>query len=285
MKGLYWSLIMTVVIGAASLLFFSCATTVPKGATLQTTGLIPPITTLAHAKYLARTLAATTPQPGDLLLSGTCGGDIRYKSYSKTGGDISAAITFNNYCGKDSSSNDQVIVAGDLAFGSFSTTKKITANAPLLTITTKDSGGVTLTTTSLGFADIALSLAVTSGAANITIGELRASTTRGTTTRSVKLTNTAVSMASVPGGGSSVSGSGRLYRAESGYTDFKTAAGNPIVFNSLSKVQSGVIELAGANNSSAVLTIVPGSPVIMTVVVNGQPLGTQLSCQDVSPTL
>lgn len=248
---------------------------------------------------LARTVQAAPA--GTTQLSGDCPtapGTLTFTNFSgqgASGGTVSGTISFHDYCSVDQTTSNKTTINGDVPFaiskvtsGGTVSISRVTANAPLLTIVKKSPAGQSLESTSLGIAGFSYTPGNPATSTNPTViafTELSVQSTAGAQSRSLMLRDVSVQQAPTTGGGSTISASGRLYRGESGYTDFSTPT--PLSFNSSNApATGGQVVFTGANNTNATLTVTSAAPVAMSVSVNGTPLSSQLSCSSVTlPTL
>lgn len=225
-----------------------------------------------RAALVANAVSAAKQSTGD------CGGTLTYPELSGSSGTQSGTFKFDNYC--TTSSSNRMTINGELSFEASGGSGGLTglkANAPGLTVTVADSGGTTLETASLGFAGFEYSAAGTTS--TIKLSTLVATATKGGVTKGIKIENLSFTTVDTASGGNQVTGSVRFYLSDSGYTDISIDSTNPVVLDSSDQpVAGGKVHIAGANNTSATLTLTGSSPATFSTEVNGAPSTATLTC-------
>ena len=230
--------------------------------------------------------ALGSTKPADVL--GDCGGRRGYTSYSHSAGVTTGTLTFDSYCTTDSSTGQRQVVNGDISFVNTGTpsasgpiTSKVEANSPGgVTMRTQDSTGRVLSSQSIGFTNFLYTVGVPGGSPTaaapdvMRVDELRFTNTSGQTYRETNFVQTSWETA---GGGEQMTLSGRGYRSSGDYFDVSTTT--PVTSDASGRTTAGEIRIAGANNSTAVMKMVPGTRMQATMTVNGTPVTAVPACQ------
>ena len=231
-------------------------------------------------------LALSTTPPADEL--GDCGGRYGYRSYSHVNGVTTATLSFENYCTLDSSSGERQLIDGSIAFVNTATP---TANGPIttqlvadaskpLTVTLQTAGGAPISSETLSFTGFKTIVGVPGGpptAASPNLMSMTDMTVKNNQTgKTYRESNYLLKQYETPAGNTEMTFSGRGYRSNGTY--FEIATTQPMVQNSDGDYVSGVIAFTGANGSTAVATVVPGSTMQATLTVNGTPVTSVPAC-------
>lgn len=225
-------------------------------------------------------------KPADVL--GDCGGRRGYTAYSHVNGVTTGTLTFDNYCSTDSSTGERQVVSGSIAFVNTGTpsasgpiTSRVEANSPGgLTLRTQDATGKVLSTQSMSFTNFLYAVGVPGGTPTSTkpdvlsADEFRYTTAAG---QAYRETNYALRQWNTADGGEQMTISGRGYRSDGSYFDVSTPT--PVTSDASGRTTAGQIVIAGAGDSKAVMTMVPGSTTQATMTVNGSPVTSVPVCK------
>lgn len=248
---------------------------------LAATGWLDRALQMRHDAALARAIAEPqllgSTKPADKL--GGCGGRITYPSYNHSNGTTTGTYAFESYCTLDSSTGEKTTLNGSISFTDSGTpsasgpiTNKVQASSSAgVTMVTRSSTGAQLSSQKLTFEDYVYTPGVPGGtptsskpdtytAASLTMSD-------AVTGKSYRQTDYRMSTFTTSSGGEQMTVSGRGYRSSGEYYDFSTTS--PVTTNSSGSYTGGQITFKGANNSTAVLTVVPGSTLQGTMTVNG----------------
>ncbi|MBA3059078.1 MAG: hypothetical protein KJ614_04720 [Gammaproteobacteria bacterium] len=236
-----------------------------------------------------RILALGSVPPADLL--GGCGGRLTYpaSAYSHLNGVTTATLAFENYCTVNTDNNTRLVLNGNLAFVDNGTPSAsgpirnwISADSPAgVTIATQDASGVAIDSMLLSFSNFRYTVGVpgddptAASPDRFTLGEL--ATTTQSTGKTYRATGFSAEMFATPSGGEQFTVSGRAYRSNGEYFDVTTST--PLVLDVDGNPTAGAITFKGANDSTAVATVVPGTVMQVTMTVNGTPLAGMPACQ------
>jgi hypothetical protein len=229
----------------------------------------------------------TSTKPADQL--GDCGGRITYPTYSHSSGTTTGTYQFDNYCTKDSDTGERTTLNGRISFTNVGTpsssgpiTNRVEASSSDgVTQVTRSSAGVQTSSQKTSFTDFVYAVGVPGGSPTsskpdqLTIKDF--SLVDQTNSKSYRQTNYSMTYFNTSSGGEQISISGRGYRSNGDYFDVSTTT--PIVTNSSGSYTGGQLSFKGANNSTAVLTVVPGSTLQGTMTVNGQPVTSVPVCK------
>lgn len=193
-----------------------------------------------------RILALGSMPPTDLL--GGCGGRLTYpaSAFSHLNGVTTATLAFENHCTVNTDTNTRLVLNGSLAFVDNGTPSAsgpirnwISAESPAgVTIATQDVNGVVIDAMLVRFSNFRYTVGVPGGTPTaaspdrFTLGEL------GTTTQST----------------------GKSYRA-TGFSGeyFDMTTSTPLVLDVDGNPTGGAIKFSGANESTAIATLMPGA--------------------------
>lgn len=229
----------------------------------------------------------TSTKPADQF--GECGGRITYPTYSHSSGTTTGTYAYENYCSIDSSTGERITNNGVITFKDTGTpsasgpiTSKIEASsASGITSVTKNSSGTTLSSHKVSFENLVYTPGVPGGSPTsskpdqVTLDEVSSTNQlTGKTYRQTDLKSTSFDTSS---GGQQATLTGRSYRSNGEYFDISTSS--PLTMNSAGDYTGGQFTFTGANNTKAVLTLVPGSTLQGTMTVNGQPLTSVPVCK------
>jgi hypothetical protein len=220
---------------------------------------------------------------------GDCGGRITYPVYSHSNGVTTGTFQFDNYCTTDTDTGEKQTSNGRIDFVNTGTpsnsgpiTTKVTASSPAgVTFVVRSAAGAQLSSQKVTFSDYLYNVGVPGGtptASNpnrLSLGD--ATLTDQLTGKSYRQSNYSVTAYQSTAGGDNVTISGRSYRSNGEYFSMNTTT--PLVTNSSGDFVSGTMTFTGANASTAVLTMVPGSTLQATMTVNGQPVTAVPVCR------
>lgn len=234
----------------------------------------------------ARIMALTSTPPADQL--GNCGGRWGYRNYSHVNGVTTATLAFENYCDLDTDTGDKQTVNGDIGFvntatpsasGPITTRLEASTSSPLA-IVTRNAAGATVNAQTTSFTNFKMMVGVPGGtptAAKPNVMSLDEIAVKNDLTgKSYRETGFSITQYQNTAGKSEWVVSGRGYRSAGTYFDITTT--EPMVANADGGFQSGKLTFAGANSSTAVATVVPGSKPQMKMTVNGVPLTSVPAC-------
>lgn len=234
----------------------------------------------------ARILALTSTPPADQL--GSCGGRWGYRNYNHVNGVTTATLAFENYCDVDSVTGDKETVNGGISFvntatpapsGPVTTRLEASTSSPLA-IVTKNSSGTTLSAQTTSFTNFKMVVGVPGGTPTaakpnvMSLDELAVK--NDTTTKSYRETGVSMTQYENTAGNTEWTITGRGFRSAGTYFDIATT--QPVVQSPAGGFLSGKLTFSGANNSTAVATVVPGSKPQMKLTVNGVPLTSVPAC-------
>ena len=229
----------------------------------------------------------TSTKPADQF--GDCGGRITYPTYSHTSGTTTGTYAFENYCSIDSDTGERTTSNGSITFKDTGTpsasgpiTSKVEASSQSgVTTVTRSSSGAQLSSHKISFTNMVYTPGVPGGSPTaskpdqISFDEVtNFDAVTGKTYRQTNLKSTSYDTSA---GGQQASVSGRGYRSNGEYFDITTTT--PMALNSAGDYTGGQFTFKGANNSVAVLTLVPGSTLQGTMTVNGTPLTSVPLCK------
>jgi hypothetical protein len=233
-------------------------------------------------------LALTSTPPADEL--GDCGGRMGYRDYSHANGVTTAKLAFENYCESDSSTGERQVINGTIAFVNTATP---TASGPIttqlvadtttpLSIVEQTSAGAQVSSQTLSFTGFKMVVGVPGGtptSAKPNVMSLTDLTAKNNTTgKTYRQSNYQLTQYETPAGNTEMTFSGRGYRSDGSYFDIVST--KPIVMDADGDVVSGIMTFTGANNTSAVATMVPGSTMQATLTVNGAPVTSVPDCKN-----
>lgn len=237
----------------------------------------------------ARIMALTSTPPADQL--GSCGGRWGYRNYSHVNGVTTATLAFENYCELDTDTGEKQTVSGGIGFVNTATpsengpiTTRLDASttpASPLVIVTKNAAGATVNAETTSFTNFKMVVGVPGGTPTaakpnvMSIDEIAVK--NDTTGKSYRETGFSITQYQNPAGNAEWVVTGRGYRSAGTYFDITTT--QPMVDNPNGGFQSGKLTFTGANNSTAVATVVPGSTPQMKMTVNGAPLTSVPACK------
>jgi hypothetical protein len=234
----------------------------------------------------ARILALTSTPPADQL--GSCGGRFGYRNYTHVNGVTTATLAFENYCDLDSDTGDKQTVNGGFSFvntatptdsGPITTRLEASTSTPV-SIVTKNAVGATVSAQTLSLSNFKMVVGVPGGsptAAKPNVMSLDEVLVKNDVTgKSYRETGFSVTQYENAAGNAEWMVTGRGYR--SGGTYFDIATTQPMVEGPNGGFLSGRIAFTGANNSTAVATVVPGTTPQMKMTVNGVPLTSVPAC-------
>lgn len=210
---------------------------------------------------------------------GDCGGRMTYPTYSHSNGVTTGTFQFDNYCSTDSDTGEKETLNGIVSFVNTGTpsasgpiTQKIEASSQGgVTAQVKTAAGATVSNQRYSFTNYLYQAGVPGGSptsANPNRLSVQDATLADLVSgKSYRQANYSVTDYINTSGGDVVSVSGRSYRSNGDYFDMATTT--PITTASNGNTVGGQLTFTGANNSVAVLTLVPGSTLQGTMTVNG----------------
>ncbi len=234
-----------------------------------------------------RTSSFSSNDPADNL--GECGGRATYSSYDHNSGTTTATYEYQNYCFIDSETGNETTLNGSLAFKETGTPgdygpiiSKLEADSPGgVTETTRSSGGQVLSSRMIGFEDYEQTMGVPGGAPTSSnpdrIKATEFSFDNQTSGKGYRYTKFSSSNSNTASGGEQTTVSGRGFRSNGEYYDFSTTS--PITSDFYGDYTGGTITFTGADNSTAVLSVVPGSVPQGTLTLNGEPVAGVPVCR------
>jgi hypothetical protein len=229
----------------------------------------------------------TSTKPADQF--GDCGGRITYPTYSHSNGTTTGTYAFENYCSIDNATGERTTSNGSITFKDSGTpsasgpiTNKVEASSQSgITTTTKSSTGTTLESHKITFENLVFVPGVPGGTPTsskpdqVTVDQIsNANLISGKTYRQTNLKTSSYETSS---GGQSATLTGRGYRSNGEYFDITTSTA--VTTSSSGAYTGGQLTFKGANNSTAVVTVVPGSTLQGTMTVNGQPVTSVPICK------
>jgi len=226
-------------------------------------------------------------QPPDEF--GDCGGRITYAGYSHTSGVTSGTLVYENYCSINDDSGDRSTANGRITFVNTGTpsasgpiTSKIEADSPDgITLVTRTAAGAQLGSQHVRFTDYLYRAGVPGGtptASNperLTMAEARI--TNLETGKVYRQTGYSMTAFETAGGGDQLTVSGRGYRSSGDW--FQVATTTPLSSDADGDILGGAFTFTGAANSTATVTMVPGSALQATMRVNGAPVTGVPACR------
>ena len=234
-----------------------------------------------------RAMSFSSNQPVDKL--GDCGGRATYLSYNHSSGTTTATYAYQDYCNQDSETGNRTTLNGNIAFKEIGTPgdygpiiSKIEAGSPAgVAETTRTAGGQVLSSRLIKFEEYEHTLGVpggdpTSSQPDKTKVKEFAFTNQssGKTYRQTEFSMTNFITSS---GGEQMTVSSRGYRSNGDFFNISTTT--PITSDSDGDFTGGKITFSGANNSTAVFSVVPGSTPQGTLTLNGQPVTNVPVCR------
>jgi hypothetical protein len=234
----------------------------------------------------ARILALSSTPPADQL--GNCGGRWGYRNYNHVSGVTTATLAFENYCDLDSTTGNKQFVNGGIGFvntatptesGPITTRLEASTTTPLAMVT-KSAAGATISAETTSFTNFKMLVGVPGGtptAAKPNVMSMDEIAVKNDTTgKSYRETGFLVTQYENTAGNAEWVVTGRGYRSAGTYFDITTT--QPMVENPNGGFLSGELTFTGANNSTAVATVVPGSTPQMKMTVNGAPVTSVPAC-------
>lgn len=233
-----------------------------------------------------RALALTGTPPADQL--GSCGGRLGYRNYSHVNGTTTATLAFENYCQSGAKTGETQTTNGSIAFVNTATpsasgpiTTQLDANSNgAVTTVLKSAAGATVSADALTFTGFKMVVGVPGGtptAASPDVMSMTDMTLRNDVTgKTYRQTGYRVSGYEDAAGNASWTLTGRGYRSDGSYFDIATP--QPVVQNADGDTVGGQMSFTGANGSTAVATVVPGSTLQVKLTVNGTPLTSVPAC-------
>lgn len=245
---------------------------------------------LRRAGQLRTTLSVNglgSTQPPDEF--GDCGGRITYANYSHASGVTSGTLVYENYCSINDDSGDRNTANGRITFVNTGTpsasgpiTTMIEADSPDgITLVTRNASGSQLGSQNVRFTDYLYRVGVPGGtptAANperLTMAEARI--TNLETGKVYRQTGYSMTAFETAGGGDQVTVSGRGYRSSGDW--FQMTTTTPLSSDADGDILGGAFTFTGAANSTATVTMVPGSALQATMRVNGVPVTGLPACR------
>ncbi len=242
--------------------------------------------TVVSQQGRAHILALTSTPPADQL--GNCGGRWGYRDYTHVAGVTTAKLSFESYCELDSATGDKQTVNGGISFvntatstpsGPITTRLDASTSTPLV-IVTKNAAGATVNAETLSFTNFKMTVGVPGGTptvANPNVMSLDEIAVKNDTTgKSYRETGFSIRQYENTAGNTEWVVTGRGYRSAGTYFDIATT--QPLVQSPDGGLLSGRLTFSGANNSTAVATVVPGSKPQMKLTVNGVPVTSVPAC-------
>lgn len=235
----------------------------------------------------SRTMSLPGVQPPDKL--GECGGRATFVSYDHANGTTSGTYEYQDYCTQDDEAGTRTVLDGRITFKDTGTpgpsgpiTSKVEAGSPYgVTETTRTISGQLLGSRLVKFEDYEQTVGVPGG--DPTSGSpdrMKAkefSFTNQASGKTYRQTDYTLTSFVTPSGGEQMTLSGRGYRSNGEY--FNVSTTSPLTASSSGDFTGGQITFSGAENSVAVLSVVPGSVPQGTLTVNGQPVTNVPVCR------
>lgn len=220
---------------------------------------------------------------------GECGGRMTYPDYSHASGVTTGTLAFESYCSLNENTNERNVLTGRISFVNTGTpsasgpiTSRIDADSPNgITFVTQTATGGQLSTQNFRFTDYVYRPGIPGGsptASNpdrLTLGE--ATLTDATGGKSYRQTGYVLTTFETPAGGEQVTVTGRGYRSDGSY--FQVATASPLTSAANGDILGGALTFSGAGNSTATVTLVPGSTFQGTMRVNGAAVTNVPVCQ------
>jgi hypothetical protein len=233
-----------------------------------------------------RALALTGTPPADQL--GSCGGRYGYRNYSHVNGTTTATLAFENYCQSGAKAGETQTTNGSIAFvnagtpsasGPITTQLDANSNGPVTTVL-KNAAGATVSADTLSFSGFRMVVGVPGGtptAASPDVMSMSEMSLRNDVTgKTYRQTGYRVTGYEDAAGNSSWTLAGRGHRSDGSYFDIATP--QPVVQNADGDTVGGQMSFTGANGSTAVATVVPGTTLQVKLTVNGTPLLSVPAC-------
>ena len=234
-----------------------------------------------------RTSAFSSNAPADKL--GECGGRATYTSYNHANGTTSGTYAYQNYCTVDYETETETTLNGSITFTETGTpgaygpiTSRVEADSPDgVTETTRNNGGQVLNSRLIKIVEFVQDIGVpgeeptSSNPDRITAEEI--SFTNQVSGKTYRQTQYTVTQFFTPSGGEQMTVSGRGYRSNGEY--FNVSTSSPHYLRLRGRLSGGQFTFTGADNSIAVLTVVPGSIPQGTLTVNGEPVTNVPVCR------
>lgn len=229
----------------------------------------------------------TSTKPADKL--GDCGGRITYPVYNHSNGTTTGTYAFQSYCTIDDETGERTTLNGEMSFTNSGTpsangpiTNKIEASSPSgVTEVTKSASGASVSSRKITFENYTYTPGVPGGDPTSSKPDKLVaksfSITDQVTNKTYRQTDYQMTYFVTSSGGEQMSMSGRGYRSNGEYFDVTTTT--PVTSNSNGDFTGGAITFKGGNNSTAVLTVVPGGTLQGTMTVNGQPVTNVPVCK------
>ncbi|HSW27955.1 MAG TPA: hypothetical protein VLH75_00560 [Longimicrobiales bacterium] len=229
----------------------------------------------------------TSTKPADQM--GECGGRITYPVYNHSNGTTTGTYAFQSYCSIDDDTGERVTLNGEMTFTNTGTpsssgpiTTKIEASSPAgITEVTKSPSGAQVSSRKIAFEDYAYTPGVPDGEPTSSkpdkLTAKSFSVTDQVTGKTYRQTDYSMTYFTTASGGEQMSVSGRGYRSNG--ESFEVSTSSPVTSNANGDFTGGAITFKGGNNTSAVLTVVPGSTLQGTMTVNGQPVTSVPVCK------
>ncbi len=229
----------------------------------------------------------TSTKPADQL--GDCGGRITYPVYNHSNGTTTGTYAFQNYCSIDDDTGERTTLNGEITFTNVGTpsssgpiTSKIEASSPSgVTEVTKSASGAQISSRKIAFEDYVYTPGVPGGEPTSSkpdkLTAKSFSITDQVTSKTYRQTDYQMTYFTTASGGEQMTVSGRGYRSNGEY--FNVSTTTPVTSDSNGNFTGGKITFTGGNNTTAVLTVVPGSTLQGTMTVNGQPVTNVPVCK------
>lgn len=229
----------------------------------------------------------TSTKPQDQF--GDCGGRVTYPTYNHSNGVTTGSYKFENYCTTNSDTGDRTTRNGTITFTDTGTptssgpvTTKVEASSPAgVSLVTRKTNGTISDSREVAFTDMVYTAGVPGGSATsgspdrITVAELKS--VNGVNGKTYKQTNLVSSSYNTSSGGQQATVSGRGYRSNGEYYDISTTT--PLTMTSSGSYSGGALTFTGADNTKAVLIVVPGPTLQGTMTVNGTPVTNVPACR------
>lgn len=245
---------------------------------------------LRRAGELRATLSVQglgSTQPPDEF--GDCGGRMTYSDYNHASGVTSGTLVYDNFCSINDDTGDRVTANGRIPFVNTGTpsasgpiTTRIEADSPDgVTFVTRSSTGTQLGSQNVRFTDYLYRPGVPDGtptASNpdrLTLADARI--TNLETGKVYRQSNYTLTTFETASGGEQVTVSGRGYRSSGDW--FQVSTATPLTSNASGDILGGAFTFTGDANSTATVTLVPGSILQGTVRINDAPMTGLPACR------
>ncbi|MHB1192042.1 MAG: hypothetical protein ACYC6F_03270 [Longimicrobiales bacterium] len=229
----------------------------------------------------------TSTKPADRM--GECGGRITYPVYNHSNGTTTGTYAFQSYCSIDDDTGQRTTLNGEMTFTNTGTpsasgpiTTKIEASSPAgVTEVTKSASGAQVSSRKIAFEEYVYTPGIpdeqptSSKPDKLTAKSF--SVTDQVTGKTYRQTNYQMTYFTTSSGGEQMSVSGTGYRSNG--ESFEVSTSSPVTSDSDGDFTGGAITFKGGNNTSAVLTVVPGSTLQGTMTVNGQAVTSVPVCK------